>query len=136
MWEKTRMCFLMSVNFPAMASCPVNKSMNYAPVPVSRSRKPRMIRWTSFCGKPPNPVNPAGNHPGDRDAPAGISNAPRWPRIVWENILISMAAEWICSSRITKTRLPSPKALLDKNSLMSGCIMVSCASTMRRCPNR
>lgn len=39
--------------------------------------------------------------------PVGISNVPRWEPNIWVRLLIYMAGEWICFSRIMSAKSPS-----------------------------
>lgn len=45
-----------------------------------------------LSGRGPNRVNRSGKVPGERDVPAGTLNAPPCLSIIWERLLISMAA--------------------------------------------
>lgn len=59
---------------------------------VSRSMRENAIPAILLSGRGPSRVNRSGKVPGERDVPAGTLNAPPCLSIIWERLLISMAA--------------------------------------------
>lgn len=59
---------------------------------VSRSMRENAIPAILLSGRGPNRMNRSGKVPGERDVPAGTLNAPPCLSIIWERLLISMAA--------------------------------------------
>ena len=105
----------------------------------SRSRsptRPRRTRATSPSGRRRRRARtPRGRPPGGSAAPAGTSNARRWPRRSSARSSGSTAGGSTSSSRITRTsaRNRCPSGIRSRGS---GCTTGCCASPARRCRSR
>lgn len=88
---------------------------------VVRTR--RRIRLILFCGSQRKKENRTGTAPGDRDARAGILNAPSWPEDIWDRRSTFMPAVKIWYFRITKMKSHSPNAATMLRLRITGCTM-------------
>ena len=66
-------------------------------------------------------MNLSGKARGEKDVPAGISNVLPCLSIIWERLLISMAAAVILSFRIMKMKLPRPRDARIASLSITGC---------------
>lgn len=66
------------------------------------------VLWKA--AKPKSRPTPSGPAPSAKGDPVGTSSAPPWAAPCWVSTSTSMAAGWICSSPITRTRLRKARA--------------------------